>query len=247
MSVKTVTILVTALLVVVAGCTGAGPAAGGDGEATTTETTTATTTAADATGGGDSGEADERDGGTDDDGDASGDEGAYWAPFEFDRPATYTYDIYVADEGEGTLVWDVQEVTGEEVTVRVEYELGGESFESTTTGDRETVRSQLLMTPAGPFVLTTLLAPTMAFYEGEELAVGNRWAYASDEGSLSFEVTGTDTVAGVDCYTTEMRQNETVVHESCIAPDLGLAPRVAYYDEDGSEEFEVVLVEYERD
>ncbi|MFC7045547.1 hypothetical protein ACFQH6_09175 [Halobacteriaceae archaeon GCM10025711] len=225
MTPRTFVPLVVALLVVLAGCVGGAPA--DSGTATTTEAPTTEpgqTTAA--TG--------------DDDGMESGE----WALFDFDKPATYTYDVYIRDEGEGTLVWDVQSIDGDRATVRVVYEMAGERFESTMTGDKDTVTSQLFATPAGLVLVTTMFTPA-AWYAGQELQVGNQWAYQTPKGSASFAVTGTDTIAGVDCFTTEMRVNGTVVHEAAVSPALGLAPHAAYYDEDGTLEMELRLVSYE--
>lgn len=241
MSRRVIAAVLVAVLVVVAGCAGGGTASdrSGDGAAATT-TATATPTTAESSDATTDAEATASSAG------AAGVDPGEWEWFGFDEPATYTYDLYIEDEGEGTLVWDVTDVSADSVTVSITYELGETSFESTMTGDRETIRSQAMMTPAGPILMLTMFSPTFAYYEGQELAVGNQWSYAGPDGSLSFDVTGTDTVAGVDCYTTEMTLNGTVVHEACLSPELGAAPHAAYYEEDGTLTFELTLVDYER-
>ncbi|WP_435347487.1 hypothetical protein [Haloarchaeobius sp. HRN-SO-5] len=181
-------------------------------------------------------------------GDGSGDsstlDGGSWALLEFDRPATYTYDVYVEGEGSGTLVWDVQEVDGDTVTVRTVYEMGDERYESTVTGTKETVEGQLYSTPAGILVVTTMFTPS-TWYAGQDLRVGTQWSYQTAEGSASFEVTGVESYGDVDCYRSEMRVDGSVLYEGCFAPDLGLAAYTAYYDEDGSLSMEMELVSYE--
>ncbi len=220
--------MLVVLTVLLAGCVGG---VGVDSDSTPT----ATPTSSGSNGGGGSGG-----------GGSSGDlEPGSWEVLEFDQPATYTYDIFVEGEGEGSLVWDVQSVDGDTITVRTVYDLGGERFESTVTGTRETVQSQLYANPAGILLLTTMFTPS-AWYAGQELEVGSGWSYQTAEGSASFEVTGVDTYAGVDCFASEMQVDGTVLYEGCFSPDLGLAPYTAYYNEDGSLSMEMVLVSYEQ-
>jgi hypothetical protein len=62
---------------------------------------------------------------------------------------------------------------------------------------------------------------------------------------MSFEVVGTDNYAGVSCFASELRINESVIHEGCFSPDIGLAPYTAYYEEGtGEVEMRVELIEY---
>lgn len=212
-----------ALLIVLAGCSGTG---GGDATTTTQTTTAAPTT----TGGAPT---------------IGGDTNTEWVFFDFDQPATYEYDVYVRDQGSGTMRWDVTDVSDDQVTVHVVYDVGETSYKSTMTGTRETIRAQLFATPAGPLVATAMFMPGL-WYQGQHMAVGNQWSSVTSEGSASFAVTGTDSYAGVDCYVTEMRFNETVQHRGCVSPDIGLAPHSAFYDEDGTLELEMTLTNYTR-
>ena len=225
------TLVLVVLTVLLAGCVGGGNV---DDSATTVATTSSSA--------GSGGDGSSGSGG----GGSSADlEPGTWSVLTFDRPATYTYDIFAEGDGEGSLVWDVQSVDGDTITVRTVYELGGERSESTITGSRETVQSQLYANPAGVLLLTTMFTPS-AWYAGQELEVGSGWSYRTGEGSSSFEVTSIDTYAGVDCFASEMRVDGTVLYEGCFSPDLGLAPYTAYYNEDRSLSMEMVLVSYEQ-
>ena len=168
----------------------------------------------------------------------------YWDAFAFDRPATYTYDVFVEGEGTGTLVWDVQQVSGNQVTVRLDYRVGDVSYQSTVTGTPETVRQQTMMTPAGGLLVLTLYTP-MGWYGSYDLAVGNEWSLTTEDGTAEFRVTGTGSYAGLQCYATEMKIDGTTQHEACLSPELGLAPYSAWYDEDGTLVMEIELVSYE--
>ncbi|WP_254528185.1 hypothetical protein [Natrinema gelatinilyticum] len=193
------------------------------------------------TDGGDGG-TDGGDGGTDG---GTGGADATWKPFEFARPVTYTYEVYSPDDGEGTLVWDVTDVTDAGATVSVRYDTTETQFETTVTGTKEDLQSQLIMTPAGPFVIATVFSPTMAQYEGRTLRVGNEWSYSSSDGSMRFEVTEQRSYAGVDCYVSVTEIDGNTVHEGCFSPELEMAPYTAYYDENGRRTYEMSLVSVE--
>ncbi|WP_254522400.1 hypothetical protein [Natrinema caseinilyticum] len=185
------------------------------------------------------------DGGNGGTGDGDADTGATWKPFEFDRPITYTYDVYSPDDGEGTLVWDVTDVTDDGATVSVRYDTTETQFETTVSGTKADLQSQLIMTPAGPFIIATVFSPTMAQYEGRTLTVGNEWSYSSPDGSMRFEVTEQRSYAGVDCYASVTEIDGNTVHEGCFSPELEMAPYTAYYDEDGRRTYEMSLVSVE--
>lgn len=237
-------VLVVVVLVLTAGCLTGGSGGvpesdgaggdGGDGGA----------------GDGDAGDGATGDGGDSSDGDApdssDGGEAASgeWEPFAFDTPARYEYDVFIEGDGEGTIVWDVESVDDGEYTVTLVYEMGDERYESTATGTKDTVVQQFFTNPGGIVLVTTMSQPAI-WYEGRDLTTGTKWSYSTPQGSASFAVTGTDTYAGVDCWTSEMKINESVFHEACFSPDLGLAPYAAYYGEDGTLEMSLTLVSYE--
>lgn len=189
------------------------------------------------------------DGGDSNDGDApdssdGGEMAGEWEPFAFDSPARYEYDVFMEGDGEGTIVWDVQSIDDGEYTVTLIYEMGDERYETTATGTKDTVVQQFFTNPGGIIIVTTMSQPAI-WYEGRDLSTGTKWSYSTPQGSASFAVTGTDTYAGVDCWTSEMKINDSVFHEACFSPDLGLAPFAAYYGEDGTLEMSLTLVSYE--
>lgn len=222
--------VLTCIAVVLAGCGGTATDVGSN--ATPAETTQAADggSPADDSGGGDESSAD-----------GSGDA---WDAFRFDHPATYTFETYMEEQGEGVLVWDVTAVSGEEVTVDLHYEAGETTVDTTVSGTKDDVQSQLILTPGGQFFLIALFSPTFAYYEDRTLRVGEGWSYSTPDGSASFEITGKDTYADVECYVSEMRVDGEVVHEGCFAPDLGLAASSTYY-ESGEAVASMELTRYE--
>ncbi|WP_435364257.1 hypothetical protein [Haloarchaeobius sp. DYHT-AS-18] len=236
MNRRLVLAVVLSLCMVTAGCLSGGT--GGDADATDTQSPGDAGDGAGGSGGGDAGDGDA--GGS---GDSSSLQPGEWTVFDFDEPATYTYDVYMEGEGEGQLIWDIQSVDGDTVTVRMVYDVGDERYESTVSGTKETVQSQLYTNPAGILLVTTMFTPA-TWYAGQDLSEGTKWSYTTQDGSASFAVTGTSTYADVECYTSEMTVDQQVLHEGCFAPQLGLAPYTAYYNEDGSLSMEMKLVSY---
>ena len=223
------------LLVVLAGCAGNGT----DGGATTTateETTTAETTATTTT---------SEDG---DAGDGSGDGTATeWEPYDFREGEYYEFEFHEQGSQVGTLAWEVVSVSddGETVTVHTTGTFEGQSFETTVTGSPETVYTNMLGTPAAPYLMVALYSPFVTPFYGEQLAIGQGWSYTDSEGTKSYRVERTDRIADRDVFVIVLRENDVPVWEAWVDPELGFAAKSVIYDE-GEVDVEVRLVEYRR-
>ncbi|WP_049972335.1 hypothetical protein [Haladaptatus cibarius] len=166
-------------------------------------------------------------------------------PFRFDRPGTYTFDVMDANEGTGKLVWDVQAIDGENVTLNSIFEFGGERHESSMTVNRDDAIIDLAFVPGGQYAVQTMYAGAMSSAYGKDLRVGQSWSFTTQDGTMTYEVTEKRTYAGIECYYSEVRIDGSVVRDGCYSPDHGVAPYSAYYDESGKAVLEVKLVEYE--
>lgn len=248
-------ILVIAVLalVVVAGCTGNGNTTddGGttvdgattpDGTTTTDETTTMNkTTSPDAT---TSPTGTATDGTADETPDSTNESTAQYTHFRFEQGERYEYDVRTNGQ-EGTLVWEVTDTSGDHVTVHTSYRVGDVSFETTATGTETTIKGSLVGTPAGGFMRVGVFHPIYDHYHGHDLTVGNSWGATTSLGSATYSVTGTDSYAGVRCYTTEVRVNGVLRHEGCVSPDHGLVVYSAIYDQTGTQTVEMQLRQYD--
>ena len=167
--------------------------------------------------------------------------------FNLSTPGRYVFEIESAEEGTGTMSFETTEVAGGEATVKVDYELGGESFSSTVTGPVGEVEPQIAASPAYVYLIAIQLGGFGAgAVGGEELRVGDKFSQESAEGSLLIEVVGTDTYAGVECYAVETRVNGTLSQEVCTQEAFSSSPYVVIYDENGDLSERVELIEYER-
>jgi len=185
-------------------------------------------------GGDDAGDGD----GGDDDADAR-----QYAHFDFREGERYEYDVEMGGT-DGTFVWEVTDVASDRVTVHTNYQVGRVTFEDTVTGTESTIEGQLTATPAGAFARLGLFHPYYGHYAAHELRVKNSWSATTSRGSATYTITGTDSYAGVDCYTTEVRVDGRIRHEGCVSPELGLLIHSAVYDRSGNVEVEMTLTEY---
>ena len=168
-----------------------------------------------------------------------------WEPMEFAFEARYEWDLFIDGE-DGSLVWDVVNIEGDQITVETEYVLGDMEFEQTMTGTQQELESDLMMTPAGTAFVWTAFSPMWGGFVGEQFTVGNQWSYTTPEGSISYEVADMDTTNyPVDCYVVEMHEDDQLLHEGCISPDHGMAVYTAWYD-DGNLEVEIELISFDR-
>lgn len=223
------------VLTLLAGCTGDDGDAADVAAADADESTTEDANANDDNGGGDeasvSSDGEESDhAGTD-----ASDSQMNWEPMRFSQAGTYTYDFYFEEEGEGTVVFSVTDLTDEQVTVHVDYQVGETSFDTTVTGAHDTVYGQLMASPASAFVFMTLFSPMIGYYQGETLEVGNQWTHMTEDGMATFEITEVRSYAGVDCHASEMRVDGDLWHDGCFAADHGSIIQSVYYDEASGE------------
>ena len=265
--------LLLALAVVLAGCAGIG-GLGGEGDAVAEADTPdsgssedssdadgvdedsasndATTAPADGDGADDSAatESDDSDAdGSDDGGDAEVEES--W--FNLSKPGHYAFDLAGMDTetGEqvtGRLVYDVEAAGEGEVTTSVDYEFGGEQFQSSTTGPAEEASAQLFLNQAYAPIATLQSVSLLYLFEMgfTDPSVGNRKQSSTDEGTQVTEVTEKRTYAGLECFFVETTLNGEPSKEGCIqGSEGGMAPYAATYTEEGELELEVELVEYE--
>lgn len=164
--------------------------------------------------------------------------------FEFEEGERYEYEVFMEDEGEGTFVWEVNDISGNQMTIHSVYDVGDTYHETTVTGDEGTIQGQIMVSPAAAFMSVALFSPTWSQYQQGNLEVGNRWEASSPEGSVVMEVVDKDVYAGVECFASELHNDDVLVHESCVNPQLGIGAYSAFYDNDGSLNLEMELVDY---
>ncbi|TYL37308.1 hypothetical protein CV102_16915 [Natronococcus pandeyae] len=170
-----------------------------------------------------------------------------WRLYEFTAGEYYEYRIESDEDGDGVFLWTVEDAGDGRLTVETELAFeDGEEFARTVTGTEDEVFSELMATPAAIFIGSGLHSPHVEANEG--VYVGYEWRFATEEGSLRYAVEDTASYVGRECYVAVTEIDDTVVHESCLAPELAFPAYVAYYDEEtGDVLLEMELVEYRAD
>ncbi|WP_458207564.1 hypothetical protein [Haladaptatus sp. NG-SE-30] len=169
-----------------------------------------------------------------------------FTPFAFDHPATYTFEIRDQRERSGNLVWDVESIEGDRITMRIVFTFEGETQEKTMTFARDDAFAQVAFSPGGHYAMTTIFSSSMSSVYEKDLRVGQSWTAVSGEGTMRYDVVEKRNYAGVECYFSQIRMNGSVSMEGCYAPNHGVAPYGAYYDDSGTQLVEVKLASYER-
>lgn len=172
-----------------------------------------------------------------------------WDPYDFEEGEYYRYSFSMENES-GEFYWDVLSVNGDTVTVEsgINYE-NGESFSTTMTGNQDTVYTQSMMSPLGPFLVTGLYGWWVPYFSQGGLYVGNSWSVTSPEGErVSFDIVGTENHGGRNSYMGEYSINGQVVYRAGVAENLGFATYTAIFNEEtGEKTLEIELEEYRKD
>lgn len=239
---RTYVVVLTLLLVTLAGCTGSGP--GDTGGTPTPKPDSGDGSADPATGGPDGADGDSSDGADGGTGDDTATAGV-WDPYDFRQGEFYAYEVYEGGARVGSFTWEVPEVAddGQSVTVRVTGEFGGEGFETTVSGSPETAYQSLLGNPSGSYIFLALYSPFVGAFQGETLAVGQGWSYAQGGETMSYRIERTDRIADRDAFVTVVRENGVPQYETWVDTELAFAAKTVIYD-GGEVDVEVRLVEY---
>lgn len=187
--------------------------------------------------------------------------------FGFDQQETYTYEVVMGQgnlpstegrQAHGRLIADAQELSEGNVTLTTRYELDSEMRERTVSGTQEDVAFEFtnvtqptetssamrdLQTHAN---LAATLGMNLYLVGYVTPLIEDQSLPSGDEKTVRYDATGTDSYAGIECSVTKLSINGTRNAESCVSTDLGLPAYVVLYDENGTADTWIELVEYER-
>lgn len=176
--------------------------------------------------------------------------------YRFEQPETYTFETHdLTFQKPGRLVVDVTEVTEKGIaTVDLHYEVAGQTFEDTVEGPVADGDFEfgLQMSPAGGAMFSFASMPVLLYYAThDEITVGDVWKSLPSGPAVRVEILGTDTHAGVKCYTftSALVGGQDGIKQymsGCMAPDIQLIPHAVGKDDKGEVTFEMTLVSYER-
>lgn len=167
-----------------------------------------------------------------------------WQPFRFTQAGTYVWTIDTEDGQFDELIMTVESVSGDTATVTAEVTIGGTTQEATASGTPDEIRNELSGSIAGSLLSITYFAPPLTQSEGERFSVDNEWTIQDGGDTAAMRVTGEDSIAGLSCKSWAYSLNEQVRMEGCVNVTQGLVLYFETYDDSGTSEFMMELIEY---
>lgn len=170
-----------------------------------------------------------------------------WTAYGFKGTEHFKYDVSQTEERQtktGSYTLDARPAAGGRFRLTVDGRLGEDSYGSSVTlGPNEGV-PMMQLAALGP-VGITLFSPMWGFlFMGHEWEVGSYWTSTQGGQSNSFKVESTCQYAGVSGLRGVLRQNQKVILDMCVSPNVALPLAVTMNDEDGSTSTSMKLVEF---
>jgi hypothetical protein len=164
--------------------------------------------------------------------------------YEFSEGESYTY----ATSGgsfDAEYTWEVTDVSGEQVTVEVTASQSGQTSTTTLEGTQDTIIRQAGNDMAAVFFLSLRAGNLVA--EDRSLTVGNSWTVSVDEvpttnaqwETSTVEVTGTDSYNGIQCSVVEITPDTGTPATFCINGNYPFA--LSFSSEGGDDGMSITL------
>ena len=148
-----------------------------------------------------------------------------WTGYSFKGTEHFRYDAIVNLGGQtqsGFYELDASDAGGARTQLRVQGQMGQKPFSSTFILEPNAGPSGTQMAQLGPAALA-LFSPTYAgLFMGHPWVVGEGWSNGSGGQNTGFKVESTCRYAGVQGLRGVLRQNDQIVMDLCISPNVGL-------------------------
>ena len=169
-----------------------------------------------------------------------------WEPYDLKAGTSYNYEFEFLENNEVSSEGTVNiQVGNPEVTITSTID-GSEMEQMYNNSDEisQNFITGISQTPLGGFLYQPLW--TGAFSD-QELETGASWSFSSNEGSIYFEVTGTNSFAGIQGHVIEAEFTDgsetTAMWETCITYDLPL-PLMTWVSDENGDEYLIELTSY---
>ena len=170
-----------------------------------------------------------------------------------DTPHTGRYEFEVTNLIIERFVWDVRDIDGDEATVDVTIDEAGFVEEETITvtpiipdsfADGRPLNEDLDIDDLTNARVGDLWYPINEFANVDlsTLSVGDTW---EETAGLNYEVTGTDSHAGLECLVVERRIIDELSFKYCVSTEHAMILYSADFDESGTLLHELTLTSYD--
>jgi curli biogenesis system outer membrane secretion channel CsgG len=170
-----------------------------------------------------------------------------WGMYGFKGTEHFRYNVQQRDGNEnktGSYTFDARPAGGGRFTLSVAGNLGSDSYSSTVTlGPNEGVPMMQLI-GLGPVGLALFNPVWMILLGGHQWEIGNGWQQTQNGKTTSFKVESQCAQAGVSGARGVWRENQTVLMDMCVSPNVGLPLAVTFNGDDGSSSTAMQLVEF---
>jgi hypothetical protein len=174
-----------------------------------------------------------------------------WAPYRFKGTEHFKYDVKQTegrDVKNGYYVLDIQPAAGGKYRMKVDGKLGDEAYSSTVTAPDANSGGMGAMGMGGLMALgpigMTLFNPVWGMmFMGRELSIGDGWSTSNGGQSTSAKVESQCQFGGVSGLLTVVRENNKVVQQTCLSPNVAL-PLQVMMNEENSDGIQMTLVEF---
>ncbi|MGM0565778.1 MAG: hypothetical protein ACQESX_03365 [Bacteroidota bacterium] len=161
-------------------------------------------------------------GNDDDDGDLSD---VVWDPYKFKADTYFAYSFSI-EQGDEYQMEGTAEIIIDDPAVTVKYVANGDEVESSVNNSDDisvNYQNAVTATPLGGILYQ---GQWITIFSDNDLEVGNSWNFDSDDGSMHFEVSGTEDIAGIEGKLIEMDLTEDgetkMIWNAVINTDLPL-------------------------
>jgi curli biogenesis system outer membrane secretion channel CsgG len=172
-----------------------------------------------------------------------------WGMYTFKGTEHFRYDVSQTEGGEtktGYYTFDAQPAGGGPGRYRltVDGRLGSDTYGSSVTLAPNEGIPMMQLASLGPAVIA-LFNPMWGFlFMGHQWEVGSYWTTTQNGKTSSFKVESTCQNAGVNGLRGVLRENQQVIIDMCVSPNVGLPLAVTMNDEEGHSGTTMKLVEF---
>jgi curli biogenesis system outer membrane secretion channel CsgG len=160
-----------------------------------------------------------------------------WGMYAFKGTEHFRYNVQQRDGNEnktGSYTFDARPAGNGRTRLSVAGNMGSDSYSSTVTiGPNEGIPMMQLI-GLGPVGLALFNPMWMLLMGGHEWELGSGWQSTQNGESSSFKVEEKCSQAGVNGLKGVWRQNQKILMDMCVSPNVGLPLTETFHSDDGS-------------
>ena len=160
-----------------------------------------------------------------------------WGMYSFKGTEHFRYNVQQRDGNEnktGSYTFDAKPAGNGRTRLSVAGNMGSDSYSSTVTiGPNEGIPMMQLI-GLGPVGLALFNPMWMLLLGGHEWELGSGWQSTQNGESSSFKVEEKCSQSGVNGLKGVWRQNQKVMMDMCVSPNVGLPLAETFHSDDGS-------------